>query len=88
MKKMSIRKDDTVIVLSGKDKGKQGKVLGTVPPHQAPQAGRAGRHHQEGSPHLHLQGAARLPQVQQAHPSRPQGAGRRQEGPHLQKVRR
>ena len=31
MKKMSIRKDDTVIVLSGKDKGKQGKVLGTVP---------------------------------------------------------
>ncbi len=24
---MSIRKDDTVIVLSGKDKGKQGKVL-------------------------------------------------------------
>ena len=27
MNKMSIRKDDTVIVLSGKDKGKQGKVL-------------------------------------------------------------
>ena len=31
MKKMSIRKDDTVIVLSGKDKGKQGKVLKTEP---------------------------------------------------------
>ena len=31
MKKMSIRKDDLVVVLSGKDKGKQGKVLGTVP---------------------------------------------------------
>ena len=31
MKKMSIRKDDMVVVLSGKDKGKQGKVLGTVP---------------------------------------------------------
>ncbi|MEG1987554.1 MAG: 50S ribosomal protein L24 [Oscillibacter sp.] len=28
---MNIKKDDTVIVLSGKDKGKQGKVLGTVP---------------------------------------------------------
>ena len=28
---MNIRKDDKVIVLSGKDKGKQGKVLGTVP---------------------------------------------------------
>ena len=28
---MSIRKDDTVIVLSGKDKGKQGKVLSVDP---------------------------------------------------------
>ena len=28
---MNIRKNDTVVVLSGKDKGKQGKVLGTVP---------------------------------------------------------
>ena len=31
MNKMSIKKNDTVIVLSGKDKGKQGKVLGTIP---------------------------------------------------------
>ena len=101
MNKMSIRKDDTVIVLSGKDKGKQGKVLEVMPKegkvvvekinvvsrHTKP-AGRAGRHHQEGSPHLRLQGAARLPQVQQAHPARSQAAGRRQEGPHLQEVRR
>ena len=28
---MNIKKNDTVIVLSGKDKGKKGKVLGTVP---------------------------------------------------------
>ena len=28
---MNIRKDDTVIVLSGKDKGKQGKVLSASP---------------------------------------------------------
>ena len=28
---MSIRKDDTVIVLSGKDKGKKGKVLSVDP---------------------------------------------------------
>ena len=28
---MNIKKNDTVVVLSGKDKGKQGKVLGTVP---------------------------------------------------------
>jgi len=31
MNKMSIRKDDTVIVLSGKDKGKTGKVLKAEP---------------------------------------------------------
>ena len=28
---MNVKKGDTVIVLSGKDKGKQGKVLGTDP---------------------------------------------------------
>ena len=28
---MNIKKGDTVVVLSGKDKGKQGKVRGTVP---------------------------------------------------------
>ena len=28
---MNVKKGDTVFVLSGKDKGKQGKVLGTVP---------------------------------------------------------
>ncbi len=31
MNKMSIKKGDTVIVLSGKDKGKQGKVLEVNP---------------------------------------------------------
>ena len=31
MNKMSIRKDDLVVVLSGKDKGKQGKVLTVLP---------------------------------------------------------
>ena len=31
MKKLNVKKDDTVVVISGKDKGKQGKVLGTVP---------------------------------------------------------
>ena len=28
---MNVKKNDTVIVLSGKDKGKQGKVQGTIP---------------------------------------------------------
>ena len=31
MNKLSIRKEDTVVVLSGKDKGKQGKVLEVMP---------------------------------------------------------
>ena len=31
MNKMSIKKDDLVVVLSGKDAGKQGKVLETQP---------------------------------------------------------
>ncbi|MPM30397.1 50S ribosomal protein L24 [bioreactor metagenome] len=31
MSKLSIKKDDTVIVLSGKDKGKKGKVLRAIP---------------------------------------------------------
>ena len=31
MNKMSIRKDDLVVVLSGKDKGKKGKVLTVMP---------------------------------------------------------
>ena len=31
MNKMSIKKGDTVVVLSGKDKGKQGKVLSVMP---------------------------------------------------------
>ena len=29
--KLHVKKDDTVLILSGDDKGKQGKVLGTVP---------------------------------------------------------
>ena len=28
---MNVKKGDTVVVLSGKDKGKQGEVLGTIP---------------------------------------------------------
>ena len=28
---MNVKKGDTVVVLSGQDRGKQGKVLGTVP---------------------------------------------------------
>ena len=31
MNSLKIKKNDKVVVLSGKDRGKQGKVLGTVP---------------------------------------------------------
>ena len=31
MNNLKIKKNDKVVVLSGKDKGKTGKVLGTVP---------------------------------------------------------
>lgn len=31
MSKLSIKKDDTVIVLSGREKGKKGKILHTLP---------------------------------------------------------
>lgn len=34
MNKLHIKKDDTVVVLSGKDTGKQGKVLQTAPKEQ------------------------------------------------------
>ena len=31
MKKLNVKKDDTVVVISGKDKGKKGKVLSAFP---------------------------------------------------------
>ena len=31
MKKLNVKKDDTVVVISGKDKGKKGKVLESMP---------------------------------------------------------
>ena len=99
---MNIKKGDTVVVLSGKDKGKQGKVLGTVPGslkvvveginmvtcHVKPRkSGRRGRHHEARGRHCRLQGAGGVPQVQQGHPRRPQDRGR-QEDPRVQALRR
>ena len=34
MKKLNVKKDDTVVVISGKDKGKQGKILAAMPEDQ------------------------------------------------------
>lgn len=30
MKKLNVKKDDTVVVISGKDKGKKGEIFGQV----------------------------------------------------------
>ena len=90
MIKMNIKKDDVVVVLSGKDKGKQGKVQVVIPSDRkvVVEGVNIVTCHPEGSPPVRLQGAARLPQVQQAHPARSQAAGRWQEGQRLQEVRR
>ena len=76
MNKMSIRKDDLVVVLSGKDKGKQGKVLEVMP--------KSGKVVVEK---INVVSRHTKPR-KQAHPPRPQAAGGRQEGPRLQEVRR
>ena len=31
MNKLNVKKDDTVVVISGKDKGKQGKIMAAIP---------------------------------------------------------
>ena len=87
MNKMSIKKDDTVIVLSGKDKGKKGKVLEVMPRDRKVIVEKINVVSRHTKP-VCLQGAAGVPQVQQAHPSGQQAPGRRQEGPRLQEVRR
>ena len=90
---MNIKKGDTIVVLSGKDKGKQGKVLGTVPKstkivaeginmvtcHVKPRRQARGCHRR-------LQGAGCLPQVQQGYPRCSQDRGR-QEDPRVQALR-
>ncbi|HAN44159.1 MAG TPA: 50S ribosomal protein L24 [Ruminococcaceae bacterium] len=34
MNKLHVKKDDTIVILSGKDKGKKGKVIGVSPKEQ------------------------------------------------------
>ena len=98
---MNIKRDDKVIVLSGKDKGKQGKVLSADPKamkvvvegvnvatkHQKPQKqGQDGGIIKVETPIYACKVHAGLPQVRQGYPCRPQDSGR-QEGPCLQEVR-
>ena len=79
MNKMSIKKDDTVVVITGKDKGQRGKVLTVIP--------KEGKVVVEKINLVSRHTKPCLPQVRQAHPGRQQDGGR-QEGPCLQALRR
>ena len=86
---MNIKKNDTVVVLSGKDKGTKGKVLVAMPAdnkvvvekvnvatcHTKPR--RQGE--QARDSHPCLQGCSVLPQVRQRCPRRLQGRERHQD---------
>ena len=85
---MNVKKGDTVVVLSGKDKGKQGKVQRTIPSEAKVvveginmvtchvKARRQGHHRPARGRSVRLQGPGGLPQVRQGHPGRPQDRGR------------
>ena len=86
---MNVKKGDTVVVLSGKDKGKQGKVQRTIPKEdkvvveginmvtcQGPPPGGGEHHRPARGRSVRLQGPGGLPQVRQGHPGRPQDRGR------------
>lgn len=89
MNKLHVKKGDTVLVLSGKSRGKQGKVLEVSPKegkvivekanmvtkHVKPrrQGEAGGRIEAEGC-NLRLQGSGSLPQVQNADKNRLQGS--------------
>ena len=87
MNNVHVKTGDTVQILSGKDRGKQGKVMAVSPKegkvivekcnmvtkHVKPrQYGRDRRHREGGRRHVCLQSADRLPALRQAHPCRPQ----------------
>ena len=94
MNKMSIRKDDLVVVLSGKDKGKQGKVLEVMPKsgkvvvEKINVVSRHTKPRKQGEQGGILKKEAPIYACKVQHPPRPQAAGGRQEGPRLQEVRR
>ena len=73
MNNLHVKTGDTAVVLSGKEKGKRGKVLSVDPkkgmPHQAPPPGRDRRHRRARGRCSCLQGHEGLPEVQQADPS-------------------
>ena len=89
--KMTIRKGDTVKVIAGKDRGKTGKVLRSVPEksrvvvEKVNMVKKAMRPTQ-ANPHPRVQRDARVPQLRRGHPRGPSPRGR-QARPRLQEVR-
>ena len=83
--KVHVKTGDTVVILSGKDRGKKGKVMQVSPKegkvivenanfvqkHVKPRRMGGRRHHQGRGRYLCLQGAGCLPPLRQAHPCRP-----------------
>ena len=103
MAKVHVKTGDTVMVISGKDRGNSGKVLQVSPKegkvivegrnmvtkHVKPRRhGRAGRHRQGRGRHVRQQGHAGLPEVRQGHACGPQDRKGRQKSSRLQKMRR
>jgi hypothetical protein len=98
-----IRKNDNVLVIAGKDRGKRGRVLLVVPAknrlvvegvnmikrHTKPNPGRniKGGHRRTGGVNACLQRSADLPGVRGPDADRPQGARRRAQGAGLPEVR-
>ena len=78
--KVHVKTGDTVVVLSGKERGKKGKVMAVSPKegkvivekinmvskHMKPR-----RHCKGRGRHVRFQGPDRLPPLRQAHPCRP-----------------
>ena len=89
MSKVHVKTGDTVVILSGKDRGKKGKIMAVSPKEgkvivenanivskhvKPPQDGRGRRHHQGRVRDLRLQGPGCLPPLRQADPCHPQSA--------------
>ena len=100
---MQIRKNDSVMVIAGKERGKTGKVLrvlqeknaviieriNIVKRHTKPRGPQqSGRYRRERSGDQRLQHHDDVRQVQRAGAHRPQGTHRRQKNPHLPPLQR
>ena len=103
MAKMNVKTGDKVVVLSGKDKGKEGQVIRALPAEGkvvvegvavVKKAVRPNAQNQQGG-FVQKEAAidvsqrhAGLPQVRQAHARRPRRQRQGRQGPRLQEVRR